>query len=215
MIWRETSSKSLCWANCLWVVATHCSRYSNLMQKIFWLYQSIDNVVLNIWNVSENVWRIRVERKKRWPLQLFLLHPPHLPLLPNCHPLSSVVIQKIWSPLQLLLLHAPHLPGQLVDHVQGDAEVHLGGWVKKMSSMEKEEASKFVMFRMGDGTLAHWRIGALAHWNNLALKLLLWGLKHFLQLSTFPLFNEIFNKIFNKIISFWGIWASTIFINFI
>ena len=136
------------------------------------------------------------------------------PIVTHYHPLSqlsSVVIQKIWSPLQLLLLHPPHLPGQLVDHVQGDTEVHLGGLVKKMSSMEKEEASKFVMFRMG----AEWRIGALAHWNHLALKLLLWSLKHFLQLSTFPLFNEIFNKIFNKIISFWGIWASTIFINFI
>ena len=30
------------------------------------------------------------------------------------------------SPLQLLLLHPSHLAGQLVDHVQGDAEVNLG-----------------------------------------------------------------------------------------
>ena len=29
----KTSSKSLCCANCLWVVATHCSKYSNLSTK--------------------------------------------------------------------------------------------------------------------------------------------------------------------------------------
>ena len=35
--------------------------------------------------------------------------------------------EKDLSPLQLLLLHAPHLPGQLVDHVQRDAQVNLEG----------------------------------------------------------------------------------------
>ena len=109
------------------------------------------------------------------------------------------------SPLQLLLLHAPHLAGQLVDHVQGDAEVNLGrgrsqhlklsniywmrggvpqqyGILHQCWSPAHFFCSKKIKFAEPcwsghDGSII----------NHLALKLLLWGLKHFLQLGAFPL----------------------------
>ena len=166
MIWRETSSKSLCWANCLWVVATHCSRYSNLMQKIFWLYQLIDNVVLNIWNVSENVWRIRVERKKRWPLQLFLLHPPHLPLLPNCHPLSSIVTIVIrCHPEDLITFAAapPSCPSPPRPTCWSCPGGYWGppGWLGQKNVLNGKGGGVQICHVQNGRRMAHWRIGTL------------------------------------------------------
>ena len=131
------------------------------------------------------------------------------PIVTHYHPLSSRRFDHLCSCSSFIPLTSP---ANLLIMSRGILRSTWVAWSKKCPQWKRRRRPNL---SCSEWAMAHWRIGALAHWNHLALKLLLWGLKHFLQLSTFPLFNEIFNKIFNKIISFWGIWASTIFINFI
>ena len=131
------------------------------MQKIFWLYQLIDNVVLNIWNESENVWRIRVERKKRWPLQLFLPLSPIIIRCHNCHPLSSRRFDHLCSCSSFIPLTSP---ANLLIMSRGILRSTWVAWSKKCPQWKRRRRPNLSCSEWAqNGALAHWHIGITWH----------------------------------------------------